>query len=72
MKTEIDVFTSDEITTCATRLISAVNCCRADTIAEAVKEVRKLANSEYYDEQEMLHKIADFMESKLKPNVQNN
>jgi len=59
-------YESKEIVSAVRLLVSSVNVCRVDTIKEALKEIRDEANNEYYDEQEILHKIADFIESKLK------
>jgi hypothetical protein len=66
MTKDLDVFTSSDIISAVRLLISSVNVCRSDTIQAAYDTVRDDANSEYYDEQEILHKIADFIESKLK------
>jgi hypothetical protein len=66
MAQKIDVFKPEQIVSAVRVLVSSVNVCRADTIKEALDVIRGEANNEYYDEQEILHKIADFMESKLK------
>ena len=63
---KLDVFKSKQIVSAVRLLVSSVNVCRVDTIQEALDEIRGEANNEYYDEQEILHKIADFIESKLK------
>ena len=65
MTTDLDVYNSGEIVSAVRLLISSVNVCNADTISAAAKTVREDANNHYYDEQDILHNIADFIESKL-------
>lgn len=60
-----DICTPSELSTHALHLIALSNTCKGETLRKAMDEVAKYADSDYYEEQEMLNQIVMWMKQKL-------